>query len=587
MLIDNKAFHFSFTFANSKNQKWSNLSHEYRKLYTKMINENSGSSSSEVFEDATQDEIIHEEQEPYSDAAMTEIRETRIPPPPEIFQAATSTLDEDSPLPENTTCPIIKGTDQCKHPGKSSLCSHSLYGSPLPVNVLKETFPRGQTEGLVWNIRLVPNDYDAKYPRKLKVLDKKDYDPVHRCIKPRRGIPAVKADDFFSSLVRIDDEDDDLKPPRWIFSGILNGWPAFHSLELLRIEFMGALPRWHVYWTSESEAYSQDAEGFKDVDFPVASFRCLDPCAGNSVVTCTATTTTDNTVSINTQKRPSYPVRSPLHIISDCRAIVRMPPYTSKGYSKESPGHVWWFEVNRKVPRILYGTNILREFEKDRLEESRKAQGVTLVKSSPRCIQVHMISHRYSPGEKSEESLKDLLVYHSIALLEWDHKQYCTVVEAAWLNGIGGFNGKSNWIPDKNESITTLLKTLPPEMIAPWKTTFMEIRAYDVLSKNLNEFLDFMKLHTGKNHRFLDVNVSFSHLVRLSFCTKEHIAQYLINYISRGKTYSEIRANCQTFVADFCGFLAGKKDVLPFHPLNRIEYRNHSHFFLYDSSLYF
>jgi len=115
----------------------------------------------------------------------------------------------------------------------------------------------------------------------------------------------------------------------------------------------------------------------------------------------------------------------------------------------------------------------------------------------------------------------------------------------------------------------------------------MEIQAYDVSSKNLKEFLAFMKLHTGKNHRFLDIHVSFSHLVRLSFCTKEHIAQYLINYISRGKSYSEIRANCQTFVADFIGFLAGKKDVVPFHPLNRIEYRNHAHFFLYDSSLYF
>jgi hypothetical protein len=188
---------------------------------------------------------------------------------------------------------------------------------------------------------------------------------------------------------------------------------------------MGALPRWHVYWTADSATPLQEREGFKE-DFSMTSLRCMDPCAAECVVTAT-----DPSYNMHSPIPPSYPVRSPLHIISDCRAIVRMPPYTSKGYSKDSKGHVWWFEANRKVPRLLYGTNIIREFEKDRLEQTRTAQGIPLVQSSPRCIRVHMISHRYSPGEKSEESLKDLLVYHSIALLEWDHEQFCTVVEVS------------------------------------------------------------------------------------------------------------------------------------------------------------
>ena len=131
-----------------------------------------------------------------------------------------------------------------------------------------------------------------------------------------------------------------------------------------------------------------------------------------------------------------------------------------------------------------------------------------------------------------------------------------------------------------------MFKCFPPELVMPWKNTLSELRCTDVPAKNLDEFLAFMSSHTDKSKRFLDVNVTFSHAVRLTFCSKEQIAQYLINYIRRGRSYSEIRANCQTFVADFCSLLAGKKDVQPFHPLNRIEYRNQKHYFLYQSDMY-
>ena len=55
-----------------------------------------------------------------------------------------------------------------------------------------------------------------------------------------------------------------------------------------------------------------------------------------------------------------------------------------------------------------------------------------------------MISHRYSCGDN--ESMKDKITYYSLALLEWDHGEHCTVVEGAWLGGLGGAGGKSNWI---------------------------------------------------------------------------------------------------------------------------------------------
>ena len=134
--------------------------------------------------------------------------------------------------------------------------------------------------------------------------------------------------------------------------------------------------------------------------------------------------------------------------------------------------------------------------------------------------------------------------------------------------------------------MNSMFKCFPPELVMPWKNTLSELRCTDVPAKNLDEFLVFMSRHTDKDKRFLDVQTTFSHAVRLTFCSKEQIAQYLINYIRRGRTYSEIRANCQTFVADFCSLLAGKKDVQPFHPLVRIEYRNQKHHFLYQSEMY-
>lgn len=116
--------------------------------------------------------------------------------------------------------------------------------------------------------------------------------------------------------------------------------------------------------------------------------------------------------------------------------------------------------------------------------------------------------------------------------------------------------------------------------------TLSEIRCIDVKAKNLSEYLEFMGRHTGKDKYFVDVRHTFSHTVRLTFCSQEQIVQYLINYIRRGRTYSEIRKNCQTFCSDFCAFLAGKKDVQPFHPLNRFEYRNQTHYFMYESTMY-
>jgi hypothetical protein len=134
--------------------------------------------------------------------------------------------------------------------------------------------------------------------------------------------------------------------------------------------------------------------------------------------------------------------------------------------------------------------------------------------------------------------------------------------------------------------VTKLFRALPDEMIAPWLTSAAEIRCYDVEAKNLDELKTFIESYEGSTKRFVDPHYTFSHRARLSYRSKKNIAQYLLNYTGRDCTYDEMKRNCQTFAADFCSFLAGKKNIEPFHPINRISYAPRPYLFLYDSHMY-
>jgi hypothetical protein len=152
---------------------------------------------------------------------------------------------------------------------------------------------------------------------------------------------------------------------------------------------------------------------------------------------------------------------------------------------------------------------------------------------------------------------------------------------------MGGYNGKCNWFHDRDEKGgTALYKVLPPQLICPWLTTKAELRCYDVEAKSLDEMKEYMKTYQGADKRFIDPKCTFSHVARLTYRSKSNIAQYLLNYISRDYSYSELKRNCQTFAADLCSFVAGKKDVAPYHPINRIEYHNRTHLFLYESGMF-
>jgi hypothetical protein len=462
----------------------------------------------------------------------------------------------------NWTCPgAAVNSSKCGSPGKDPRCVHSSYGATISPQEAEDKIGPDLDGGLIYTIKILPNDYN-KIEGKLKHLEKIDYDAKTKSPKPRRKMPfPVTAMDFFSSIVMIgkpivesygeagynDLWDRDVRhtirdlsieerghSPRWVLSGVINGWPGLPCLEVMKIEgretgFIGRHKGWTDLWRRGKEGRQ----------------------AG---------------------KGPSYSKTS-----YEIRATMRAPEWTAHGWSADSQGYFYWVTGREKGQSsapltVNYGTNLLEYFKCPEEED-------------PLCVRVHMISHRYAMGKKAETQ-KDKLTYHSFVLLEWDHGKNCTVVEIGYLNGLGGYKCHSNWYDDKDNAETELYRAIPPEMVLPWHTNISEIRAHDVPYSDIEEFKGFMKKHEGHGGRFVDIQHTFSHDVRLTYRSRRNIAAYLLNYIRRNTTYSEMKRNCQTLAADFCGFLAGKKDVFPFHPVNQIQYAPQKHKFLYESAMY-
>jgi len=251
------------------------------------------------------------------------------------------------------------------------------------------------------------------------------------------------------------------------------------------------------------------------------------------------------------------------------RVTLRGSPWTSFAWKKDNPGFVFWYEPHHAGgPRFTYGMELTRKLSNDI------------------CTKIHMVSHRYAIGRK--ESARDRITYHSVCVLEWEHGQYCSVVELAYLNGIGGYQGKSNFYDDRDAKVPNqLFRAFPPELIQPWLDNKAEIRGYDVEARNFEEFKKFILKYEGNDKRFVDPVFNFSHEARLTLRSKAQIARYLINYSTRDADYATLKRNCQTFAADFCAFVAGKKNVSPYSPLvSSVQWENKAHYFLYDSYAY-
>jgi hypothetical protein len=210
--------------------------------------------------------------------------------------------------------------------------------------------------------------------------------------------------ELMTSLTKLVGEDGQV---RYIFSGVLNGWPSLRQFELIEIDKKRSLgplhppDYFHTLRHTWSRYWRADKEG-KDGISPAIRDR-------NRVY----------------------------------RAKLRGAPWTSLGWSPESPGFLFWYEAQRESgARVVYGTDAVNEVGNDI------------------CTMVHMISHRVRTGTglgvqsvfslltkanfvllqyaTARETPKDKLTYHSIVLLEWEHGKYTTIVEGAFLNGIGG-----------------------------------------------------------------------------------------------------------------------------------------------------
>ena len=276
----------------------------------------------------------------------------------------------------------------------SDVGSGGFYGQPLSPEHAAAEMPVGDL-GLKWNATVIPNEFfvDGKL---LPGLNTKDFDLDNKTIKPRRASLPVTESDLFSSLTKIDGPDG----PRYIFHACLNGWPGLQSpMELVALE------------------QKRDANTIPNPkDFLKASPKDL--LMGKIPWTTTWQASVEGAKGI----APALKDHGRIH-----RAKLKAAPWSAIGWSKHSPGFCFWFEAQRpQGPRVLYGTDLIHELSNEE-----------------KCTNIHMISHRYG---RPKESPRDRLTYHSICVLEWEHGEYCTVVESAYLNGMGGYQGKSKLV---------------------------------------------------------------------------------------------------------------------------------------------
>ena len=305
--------------------------------------------------------------------------------------ATTKRNDDENRDYENKSDDDNNNNKDFAEQARKTLSLESVYGHPLSVEEAKRRMPSGGG-GLVWHSLLIHGDPFHDDGTLKPGLNPRDFNTTTRSIKPRRASLPILAQDLYSSLTRIVEEEGPTgqqQQPRYIFHGILNGWPSLQTFELIRIqrrrrqhEFANPVEifKGERVW---AHMWSADQEGRQGID-------------------------------------PSIKEKGLIFRIS-----FQSPPWSREGWSPDSPGFAFWYE-SQKVPQksLTYGTNMIES-----------------VDDRPICTQVHMIAHRYA---HEKENAKDKLTYHSLVLLEWTHQQYCTVIEAAYLNGLAGWR----WVPE-------------------------------------------------------------------------------------------------------------------------------------------
>jgi len=253
------------------------------------------------------------------------------------------------------------------------------------------------------------------------------------------------------------------------------------------------------------------------------------------------------------------------------RGTFRAPIWSRFGWSPTSPGFVLW-HASGLGGGLLHGT--------DTVTFARSHD----VGADAQATSAHFFTHRYA---KATEGIKDRLIWHGAVLLEWSHQRFASVVELAWLNGLGGYHGRCNWCRDKLADPTAIFAGMPDSMKVPWQQHLAEIRMVDVPMKNWQEFEAFLHEFSGSGslniaeQRFFDPYVAFSGQVCIERRSLPDILSYILNYSSRNPQYEEVSRNCQTFASDFFTLLTGQEGVQPTQAFCRVMYKPRVLDFLY------
>jgi hypothetical protein len=334
-------------------------------------------------------------------------------------------------------------------------------------------------------------------------------------IMPTGPMPLIKLTDFLEGINHI-------KKKGWVLSGPLNGWPAFSNLALKSLTSKSPLGFVSYVWKDDD-----------DRPFPKAS-----------------------------------------EIPRNAFACFEVPKWTETGWSKQSPGFAfWWATKHFKRPRLIHG-----EMMVSALKVSAWSSPQHHTRATAEACVVHLFAHRY-PVAKGMERWIDQQMYHAGVLVEWSHGLFTTVAELAWLNGCGGYNGKSNWVPDKHAAPPKLFEAMPDEMKRPWDQKRSEIRLFDMEARSKADFEAYLQTYSEKGklpfaeQRFLQPEVYASAPVMVRGCSPSHLAGFILNYISQKGGYDSLTMNCQHFATDIYAFLAGDLEKVPYSTICRVGYR--------------
>ena len=131
------------------------------------------------------------------------------------------------------------GTATTEDTGKSqapSLNTEPSYGEKLSSEEALLAVPPGK-EGLKRFALVVPDNFCVK-GKLMSGLNPRDFDVGKGVIKPRRASLALTKTDLMSSLTTVVGNGG----PRYIFNGVLNGWPQLRNFELIGLDKKRSMP---------------------------------------------------------------------------------------------------------------------------------------------------------------------------------------------------------------------------------------------------------------------------------------------------------------------------------------------------------